>query len=261
MQLMTRLAGFRPAFASASEFEDMPYPVTVSRGPATPGVICFPSFAGRSGTQEYARFAGGFRGIRDVSVMPAPGFAAQEPLPDSVGALISAHAANLRRSSAGAPFVLAGHSSGGLVAHALATHLEGAGTPPAAVVLIDTFPFDAFADLVSILPAKVLADAERRGDAEEDAWLTAMAHYFSLDWAALDRTALPTLLLRARERLDGPPADSEPKPGEPKPGEPKPGWPWSSNLTTVEVPGDHFTMMTDHAATTAAAVNDWLAAL
>jgi thioesterase domain-containing protein len=118
-------------------------------------------------------------------------------------------------------------------------------------VLIDTFPFDAFADLVSILPAKVLADAGQRGDAEEDAWLTAMAHYFSLDWAALDRTALPTLLVRAAEPLGGSPRDAEPKAD----------WPWSANLTTVEVPGDHFTMMTDHAATTASAVNDWLTAL
>ena len=32
-------------------------------------------------------------------------------------------------------------------------------------------------------------------------------------------------------------------------------------LAVVDVPGDHFTMMSDHAETTARAVNEWLAGL
>jgi len=32
-------------------------------------------------------------------------------------------------------------------------------------------------------------------------------------------------------------------------------------VTVVDVPGDHFTMMGDHADTTAQAVNEWLAEL
>jgi thioesterase domain-containing protein len=186
-----------------------------------------------------------------VSVIPAPGFAGQEPLPASVGALISVYAETIRGSSGGAPFVLAGHSSGGLVAHALATHLESAGTPPAAVVLIDTYTVEVFKNLWPMLPGKVLADDDQRGDGGEDAWLTAMAHYFSLDWASLDQTALPTLLVRAQEFAGRSPGN----------GKWKPSWTYSSRVTVVDVPGDHFTMMSDHAETTARAVNEWLAGL
>jgi acyl transferase domain-containing protein/acyl carrier protein len=251
MQLMNDLAGFRPAFTGAAELANIPDPVPVSRGPAAPGLICFPSFAGRSGAQEYARFAAGFRGRRDVSVIPVPGFAADEPLAATLDALISVHAENIRRSCGGAPFVLAGHSSGGLVAYALATHLEGAGLPPAAVVLIDTFVVQAYEKRWTMLPGRVLADSEQRGDAGEDAWLTAMAHYFSFDWASLDRTALPTLLVRASEPVS--PAREN--------GDWQPSWALSSRVTEVDVPGNHFTMMSDHADTTARAVHDWLAGL
>jgi thioesterase domain-containing protein len=187
-------------------------------------------------------------------VIPAPGFATGEPLPATVGALIAVHAENIRRSANGAPFVLAGHSSGGLVAHALATHLESAGAAPAAVVLIDTFPVEeteAYQKSWSLVPAVVLADSTKRGDGGEDAWLTAMAHYFSLDWTDLGQTALPTLLVRAEEPL-----------GEaPEGGEWKASWTLSSNVTVVDVPGNHFTMMGDHAGATALAVNDWLTGL
>jgi thioesterase domain-containing protein/acyl carrier protein len=251
MRLINGLAAFRPAFSSPSELGNIPSPVPASRGPATPGMLCFPSFAGRSGAQEYARFAAGFRGIRNVSVIPAPGFAAGEPLPATVGALVGVHAENIRRSLNGAPFVLTGYSSGGLVAHALATHLETAGLAPAGVVLMDTYTADIFENLWPMLPGKVLADNGQRGDTGEDAWLTATAHYFSLGWAGLDQTDLPTLLVRAGEFTGQPPAD----------GEWKPSWSHSSRVTVVDVPGDHFTMMSDHADTTARVVNEWLAGL
>ena len=252
MRLMQSLAAFRVAFADLSELGSVPRPVSLCRGPATPGVICFPSFPGRS--QEYARFAGAFRGIREVSVIPAPGFAAAEPLPATAGALIAVHAENIRRSATGAPFVLAGHSSGGLVAHALATHLESVGMAPTAVVLMDTFPAEeteAYARTCSLLPVVVLADSEQQGDTREDAWLTAVAHYFSFGWTDLDQTALPTLLVRATEPAYESQDDSEWKAS----------WALSSNVTIVDVPGDHFTMMGDHAGTTAQVVNDWLTRL
>jgi acyl carrier protein len=240
MRLIQGLAAFRLSFADPSELGRIPRPVDLCRGPASPAMICFPSFAGRS--QEYAQFAAGFRGVRAVSLIPAPGFVAGEPLPATIDALMAVHAQNIRRSG-DVPVVLAGHASGGLIAHALATHLEKAGLAPAAVVLMDTFTPERtgiFENLQFL-----------RGDAGEDAWLTAMAHYFSLDWTALNETALPTLLVRAEEPLDG----------SPDHGDGKPSWALSSNVTAVDVPGNHVTMMTDHAHTTAWAVNDWLAGL
>jgi acyl transferase domain-containing protein/thioesterase domain-containing protein/acyl carrier protein len=251
MRLMTDLARFRPAFAGPGELEHIPDPVPVARGPAMPGLICFPSFAGRSGAQEYARFAAGFRGERDVRVIQAPGFAADEPLAAGMDALLGVHAENIRRLGDGSPFVLAGHSSGGLVAHALATHLERAGPPPAGVVLIDTFVVQAYEQRWTMLPGRVLADGEQRADASEDAWLTAMAHYFSFGWAGLAHTTLPTLLIRASEPMT--PAAAA--------GDWQPSWELSSQVSVVDVPGNHFTMMSDHAGSTARAVRDWLAGL
>jgi thioesterase domain-containing protein len=163
------------------------------------------------------------------------------------------HAQAISQAAGRAPFVLAGHSSGGLVAHAVATRLERAGRPPAAIVLLDTFTPGkiTLAGAWSRLPAMVLADAGQREDAGEDAWLTAMAHYFSLDWAGLEQTSLPTLLVRAGEPVDPAPA------GEGW----RAAWPLSGNLTVTDVPGTHFTMMAEHAGTTARAVDDWLATI
>jgi NADPH:quinone reductase-like Zn-dependent oxidoreductase/thioesterase domain-containing protein len=251
MGLISHLAGFRPSFAEPGELNVVPGLVPICQGPGEPALICFPSFVGQA--QEYARFARGFRGIRGVSVIPAPGFAAAEPLPATADALIMLHAQAISQAVGRAPFVLAGHSSGGLVAHAVATRLERAGRPPAAIVLLDTFTpgKTTLAGAWSRLPAIVLADAGQREDAGEDAWLTAMAHYFSLDWAGLEQTSLPTLLVRAGEPVDRAPA----REGW------RPAWPLSGNLTVTDVPGNHFTMMAEHAGTTARAVDDWLATI
>jgi thioesterase domain-containing protein len=121
-------------------------------------------------------------------------------------------------------------------------------------VLIDTPPVgtpEMLEKFWSMLPGIVLADQEQRADATDDAWLTAIAHYFSLDWTGLTQTTIPTLLVRAKEPIDGSPED----------GEWKTSWTLSSRVTVVDVLGDHFSMMKDHADTTARAVNEWLRGL
>jgi thioesterase domain-containing protein/acyl carrier protein len=254
MTLVKGLAAFRPTFSDRSGLSSIPRPVRLAQGPEIPGLICFSSFFGKSGAQEYARLAGRFRGVREVSAITAPGFAAGEPLPASADALIGVHGENIRESVNGAPFVIAGHSSGAVVAHAVATYLESIGTPPAAIVLLDAYApgRDEFSlKYASHLLGGVLADTGYSGqwsDDGDDSWLTAMAHYFSLDWSGLDKTSTPTLLVRATEM---PPA-LEGK---------ELSWEFSSDLTTLDVPGNHFTMLTDHADTTAHAVKQWLAEL
>jgi polyketide synthase 12 len=255
MKLIIGLASFRPSFTGISDLEHIPPPLPVSRGPEMAGMICFPSFFGRSGAREYARFARGFHGIRKVSVIPDPGFAEGEPLPATLDALISVQAENVRRSVDGTPFVLAGHSTGGLIAHALAVRLKTSGLPPAGVVLIDTYPPEK-RDLSEKHRSRLL-DAATPGthsqgeDSGADAWLTAMAHYSSLDWQALDETDIPTLLVRAENTLAGS-ADNQ---------ESKTSWAFSTRVDVIDVPGDHFTMMSDYADTTARTVNEWLTEL
>jgi hypothetical protein len=53
----------------------------------------------------------------------------------------------------------------------------------------------------------------------------------------------------------------EPVGGSPVNGQWQPSWALSSSVTVTDVPGDHFTMMGDHADITARAVNEWLAGL
>jgi thioesterase domain-containing protein len=255
MTLIKGLAGFRPAFASASELDERVRPVPVARGGSgEPGIVCFPSFVG--GPQDYARFARAFRGHRDVSVVPSPGFAAGERLAASVDAMAQAHVESIGYLAAGAPFVLVGHSSGGLIAHAVTARLESAGRAPVAVVLMDTYPAgrrEMAQDYWSLLPGVVLAnDQEQAATGDDAAWLTAMAHYFSLDWSAMARTSAPTLLVRAQELLAGSGGIGEWE---------KPSWDLSASVTVIDVPGNHFTMMAEHADTTARAVSEWLAEL
>jgi pimeloyl-ACP methyl ester carboxylesterase len=89
----------------------------------------------------------------------------------------------------------------------------------------------------------------RADNGGDEAWVTAMLHYFTFDWAGLDKTDIPTLLLRAADSVAGPAGAGS---------DSRVPWELSSNLVTADVPGDHFSMLTDHAATTAQAVNQWL---
>ena len=250
MPLLAGLAAFRPTFTAAADIARVPAPVQLARGPQTPAVIFFSSFFGRSGIGEYARLAQGFRGVRDVSAIPEPGFAGSEPLPATMDALIDVQTEIIRRFADDRPLVLAGHSTGGMVAHAVAPRLAAAGIVPAGVVLLDTFspqPGSLSGDGWSALVNAMLANSSDGGG--DEAWLTAMLRYFSFDWAGMEKTDLRTLYLRAADPLGGSAAADRGL---------RPSWALSSDVTAVEVPGDHFTMLGEHAGTTAQAVNQWL---
>jgi malonyl CoA-acyl carrier protein transacylase len=251
-RLAAGLAALRPAFTGVSDIKNAPDRVMAAWGAASPSIICLPSLIGKSGIGEYARLAYEFQGIREVSIIPEPGFIGGEPLPATIGALVSVHAEIIRRSSDGRPFALLGHSSGGMVAHALATHLEAAGCAPSALVLIDTVDPGArqSEDRWPALLAGALSNVT--GETGDDAWLTAMLHYFSLGWTDLDQAGIPTLELRAAEAIAG--SRHGDSTGNPP-------WPFSDNVTVMDVPGDHFTMLGAQAKTTAQAVNQWLTEL
>jgi acyl transferase domain-containing protein len=254
LPLLSGLAGFRPTFAGMADMTSVPAPVLLSRGPQTPAVMFFSSYFGRSGIGEYARLAQGFRGVREVSAIPEPGFARGEPLPATIDALISVQAEIVLRSVGDHPVVLAGHSSGGMVAHAVAARLASAGIMPAGLVLIDTLspePGSLSGDQWSAL-VNAMLDNSRADDGDDEAWITAMLHYFAFDWTSMERTGTPTFLVRAADSLGGPAAKDS---GTSR------SWEFSSDVTAVDVPGDHFTMLGDHAGTTAQAINQWLAGL
>jgi thioesterase domain-containing protein len=245
-------SGFRETFdAAAAERPGAvprPTPVRLAHGPEQPALICFPSFATRSGAHQYARLAADARGVQDVWVLPAPGFAPDEPLPDTIAALARLHAADVLRCADGRPFALLGHSAGGWLAHAVAEHLQERGDPAAAVVLLDSYePGHPVIERVLQRLAATQTGPEA-AEQSDDAALTAMGGYARLfePWrpGPLQR---PALLVRAGEPLPGFPAEHW-----------QTRWPGRPEPVVVDVPGDHFSMTADHAPGTLAAVREQL---
>ncbi|ARF57987.1 type I polyketide synthase [Streptomyces gilvosporeus] len=245
VRLLTEAAAFRPVFDRP---QDAPVePVRLATGPDGPRLVCVPSVLAMSGPQEYARFAAPFRGERDVLVLPVPGYRTGEPLPASVEVLATAHADRLLAEPGDGPFVVAAHSSGSVLAHALVRELERRGAPPAGLALLDPYvpARREFAGLEDRLLGGVSGD--ERFLPTDDSRLTAMGGYFRLlaqwQYTAVDA---PTLLVRARDPLAAWGDAAE--------------WrsTWEGPHTVTEVPGDHFTMMEDLAGGTAQAVREWL---
>ncbi len=233
-----------------------PAPVRLARGGGGPALVCFPSFAGRSGAHQYALLAAGANGERDVWVLPAPGFVAAEPLPTNLDALVRLHADDVEQCTKGAPFALLGHSAGGWLAHAVAVELVRRGLRPAALVLLDSYaPGSPVLPHIGEYIGRSMAEFPAEGAAAllDDTALTAMggiARVFA-GWRPADLD-VPALQVRATEPL--------PEPGFPESGW-QAHWPGRPAPVEVDVPGDHFTMITEHAGTTFAAVHTHLGSL
>ncbi|GGM75294.1 hypothetical protein GCM10012275_52490 [Longimycelium tulufanense] len=253
-QLLHRVAEFRPTFDSSPEHPHTPPPVRLSRGSAIASLICFPTFAGRSGAHQYARLAAGSRGERDVWVLPAPGFTWQETLPASVDALASRQAYGVEQCADGKPVVLLGYSAGGWIAHATAAALEARGAGPSAVVLLDSYWPDS--EMLPHIHAQI--DRARTTGAPnalwteepwDDACLTAMARYAQLFHAwSPEEISAPTLLVRASE----PAFDEVLDNWRPR---------WHLPHTAVDAAGTHFTIIREHSESAMRSVRDWLSGL
>jgi acyl transferase domain-containing protein/cytochrome P450/NADPH:quinone reductase-like Zn-dependent oxidoreductase/thioesterase domain-containing protein len=220
----------------------------ITAGTDDPAMICVPGFIGMPGPQQFTRFAAHFRDRRDVFVLHHPGFQSGELLPDSIETVVELHAETIMANWSGKPFALVGLSSGGMVAQTLAQLLESRGVRPAAVVLLDTFgPHLNYLleDLVPEFANRLIAAHDEMGYAAGDDWLTAMGRYVGFDWEIKD-IDVPVLLVRASEplvewtrRFD---------------------WrtSWGRAESVIDVPGDHFTMMSDHCEVTATVIDEWL---
>ncbi|HWX45364.1 MAG TPA: alpha/beta fold hydrolase [Solirubrobacteraceae bacterium] len=240
----------RPTFESPLPPGESPQSVRLSEGPARTGVVGIPSTVALCGPHQYLEFAKHFRDRRTFFALQVPGFVAGERLPASVQVAVDVEAESVQRCMNGAPVVLAGYSSGGTFAYGIAARLEALGTPVAAVVLIDAYPFrtvNSEAGRTQALLRKMFEDRELRRYLNATR-LTAMAWYAQLfmDWE-LGAIAAPTLMVQP----------TEPMPGMADDGEWSSVWPHPHD--TVRVPGDHWTMMLEDAASTATAVERWIA--
>ncbi|OLR93559.1 polyketide synthase [Actinokineospora bangkokensis] len=256
MSMLATASQFRDAFTEPEAATGRTTPVRLGAAaapaegaPPAPTVVCFAPYIAPAGIQQYARFAAHLRGEHDVWALPAPGFGAGERLPADIAALGAAHAESVRAVRSAGPLVLVGYSSGGWVAHAVAARMEAEGCPPDAVVMVDSFsrvvPFDPeFLRSMGHQQAERFEFMTAAGDQ-----LTAMGGYLRLfDSWETPEVSVPTMLVRALEPMPGttPGVDSRPAPPE--------------HISTVfEVPGNHYSMMEDHAETTAGALRAWLA--
>ncbi len=245
MELLVGAAAFRPSFDGSPGSVDLPRAVRLAEGVGAPALVMIPSVGVMSGPHEYVRLARELAGERTVHALALPGFASGERLPRDLEALVRVQAEQISQLDLGEAFVLAGHSSGGWIAHALAAHLAAAGRGPQAVLLLDAYvPSSPL--LRQMMPAILVAadDAARAGAGIDDGRLTAMGGYRRIfaDWVPGD-PSMPVVMVRASQSpAEGAEEDRA----------------WGRVDEVLTVPGDHFTMMNEHADTTARAVRETL---
>ncbi|WP_445397867.1 type I polyketide synthase [Streptomyces sp. LE64] len=241
------IPGFGPEDAAAHAVD----PLHLAKGdPDRPPLVCFPGFSPTLGRPWYAALARHFEDERDALEVRHPGIASGDAAPRDWSTLVDLHAATLRERLDGRRPVLVGWSMGGCPAHAVAARLADTGTPPAGLVLLDSYhvtPDREDEPWLLALPARMaLAMGTAFDTAVDDMALTAFGSYVRMlrGWRP-EPLGVPTLLVRAAER----PSDADTgRTGRA---------PWPGPYDTAEVPGDHWTIVDDHAATTARAVRTW----
>ncbi|MDB1090309.1 type I polyketide synthase [Streptomyces sp. ACA25] len=249
VEVLAAVSAFRPTFATAEELgERRPSLTPLGTGVGGLPLICCTGTAAVSGPREFTAFAAALAGLRDVAALPQTGFLVGEPLPAGLDVLLDAQSATVQEHTGGAPFVLLGHSAGANMAHALALRLEARDAGPAALVLMDIYTPGAPGPMGAWREEMLAWAAERTVVPVDDTRLTAMGayHRMLLNWTPRPVRA-PVLHLRAAEPM-GAWTDT------------RQDWRsrWDGAHTSAEVPGSHFTMMTEHAAATARTVHTWL---
>ncbi|MFD5795389.1 alpha/beta fold hydrolase [Streptomyces diastatochromogenes] len=247
--------GFGPEAAAAHALQ----PLQLASGADDrPPLVCFPGFSPALGRPWYDALARHFEGDRDVLEVRHPGIASGDALPRDWQTLVDLHAATLREQLGDRRPVLLGWSMGGCPAHAVAERLAAAGTPPAGLVLVDTYhvtPEREAEPWLLALPARAaLAMGEGFDTAVEDMALTALGAYTRMlrGWRP-EPVDVPTLLVRATDQLPEMRTHGSRETGS---RDWRASWPQLSK--TVDVPGDHWTIAEEHAPTTAQAIHDWI---
>ncbi|HEY3960193.1 MAG TPA: type I polyketide synthase [Solirubrobacteraceae bacterium] len=237
-------SGFLPVFDSLQELSTLPHVATVARGREGPELVCVPSFANRLGPHQFLRVARALDGKRTVSVVSLPGLEEQDLLPVSFELLSDSIAAAVAQAVADRPFVLVGYSTGGDIAHGVARSLDRDGPAPRGLVLLDTYMLDN-SEPMRMFAAMMgqLAGGERMTRVMDDRHILAMGAYIRmLSEAPGDALDTPSLLVAASESLGGGMQSEVTRETD----------------STTRVVGNHFTIIEEHAQTTATAIDAWL---
>jgi acyl transferase domain-containing protein/NADPH:quinone reductase-like Zn-dependent oxidoreductase/thioesterase domain-containing protein/acyl carrier protein len=256
LRLSARIRRNREAKYSSTPRARFASPIRLAAGTSTlPSLLCLPAIPPISSVVSYEPLASRLPGERTVWGLSHPGYGPGEFLPIDRAAIVACYADCVQEAAADAPFALVSRSSGGWLAHAVTKHLESVGRSPTALVLIDSYLVDDITPTFLSVLVDVWLTRYLRVFPTTENELTGYAWYWNLfaDWAPAP-IATPILFCRARDPVPGIEHERTPSRGD---------WrsSWKQPHTLVEVPGNHFTVLTEHAGSAAQVIHDWLAAL
>ncbi|UGT60385.1 SDR family NAD(P)-dependent oxidoreductase [Nocardia asteroides] len=254
---LSRTAGLlRPSFGTAETPSQATVHAELSSGHRQPQLILLTTPTVTSGVHQHASMAKEFRGNRKVTSIALPGFKSGELVPDSLSAAIDDLAAAVRSVAGGDPFVLAGFSSGGVLAHAVGNRMESAGQSNlAGIALLDSLSMEQAKE---IDPDDFLKDPLVR---ESEFWkisnanLTASAVWLGLleEYKAspLNVDVLFVQCVNPLFHVKSPGGKLEYVLAEP----------WSSTQIVRKVQADHYSINTVDAPAVAGIIEEWCSGL
>ncbi len=249
MPLLTASSALMTTYpAGEAAAQRRPAAQLLARGATAPALIGIPSFLAGSGPHQFARLARELGGERQVSAVRLPGMRAGDDLPATWAAAIESLAATVAAELERSPVALIGYSAGGALAHAVARRLEDDGAELAGVAMIDTYaPEDL--ELNRLVLTGALGQILSRDNAltpVDDHGLVAMGGYVRIyPEREAQPIAAPTLNLRATVALSSFGAV-----------DPVPAWQHGGPIEQIEA--DHFSIIEEQAAETAAHLGRWL---
>ncbi|MGI5119262.1 type I polyketide synthase [Marinactinospora thermotolerans] len=259
LDMLEMVAGLYPSFREHTQAGGPLRPLTLARGPARPALYCFSTPMALGGAAQFARLATGFRGVRDLHVLPVPGFSSVSALPETTEAIIGLWAESIRAAAGDEPFALLGYCAGGNFAHAVASRLEGMGTRPQGLVLLDTYPDSRIVDEVGDSMLVGMFEREDRFGPFTDARMAAMGRYYRLVREVAGDTMRVEVEAPTFCVLPDTPLPSGPDGERNRSGLWRATWPQEHTL--AEVPGDHLTMLEEGAPAMASTIETWLRSL
>ncbi|MEU6180133.1 type I polyketide synthase [Streptomyces coeruleorubidus] len=253
MHLLVTASWALPTFTAAQGRDHALPPIRRSpgrsgSGSGGPTVVYFPAYH-PSLTEDL-----GAMEVLEALEFPHPGIGAGACVPQDLAALARTQAENVLRHVGDGPFVVVGRSAGGNVAHLVAHQLENTGRAPTGLVLLDTYhitPDKSDKDWLLSLAAPPPQDTgQALFTGDDDSTLAAIGAYnrIFLGWSP-EPIATPTLLVRAQRPTPAMAAAAEADDWRTS---------WSAAHDVVDVPGDHLTMMREHAETTVSAIRSWI---
>jgi acyl transferase domain-containing protein/NADP-dependent 3-hydroxy acid dehydrogenase YdfG len=254
LDLLRAASNLRPTFGSDCPIDILPAPMSFTRGPQRPHLILMCTSTIGSGVHEYARFASAFKDVRPVSAVPLSGFStAEEPLPCSPKAALEALAHTVIELASDEPFVLAGHSSGGSFAYALADYFEKTRTGDlSGVILLDTFRNSDTQHLLTRESFNGMYERDNPLGLYSATRLTAMVRWLEAMQSLYEGPLEADVLFM---QCATPYFVKLSESGIP---EPFLAEPWSSDFTVRTIAEDHFSVLGEGSGLGAKLIDEWL---